>query len=163
MRRLEAESLKNCPRSSAGQSPAFLGALSNLDEFLLNPQIPTHSGTVPGTFLITNLENQDQNEDRSQDAPHPEMGPCVYQSRHSDDSDPDEAPHMVTGIKEEIRYCPHIVTGAQEEIRIRHHMVTGVQEKIRNCHHMVTRVQEEISYCSTETSSEKQKKARSTV
>ena len=53
----------------------ILGALSKLDEFLLNPQIRTHSGTVPGTFRNTNVENQEPNEDRSQDDPHPEMGP----------------------------------------------------------------------------------------
>ena len=34
----------------------ILGALSQLDEFLLNPQIRTHSGTVPGTFRNTNVE-----------------------------------------------------------------------------------------------------------
>ena len=70
-----------------------LGALSKLDEFLLNPQIRTHSGTVPGTFRNTNVENQEPNEVRSQDDPHPEVGPSVCQSRHSIDSDPDEAPH----------------------------------------------------------------------
>ena len=71
----------------------ILGALSKLDEFLLNPQLRTHSGTVPGTFRNTNVEKQEPNEDRSQDGPHPEVGPSVYQSRHSIDSDPDEAPH----------------------------------------------------------------------
>ena len=35
------------------------------------------------------------NEDRSQNDPHPEVGPSVSQSRHhSIDSDPDEAPHI---------------------------------------------------------------------
>ena len=52
----------------------ILGALSKLDEFLLNPQITTHSGTVPGTFRNTNVENQGTNEDDSQSDPHPEAG-----------------------------------------------------------------------------------------
>ena len=69
----------------------ILGALSKLDDFLLNPQIRTHSGTVPGTFWNTNVENQEPNEDRSQDDPHPEVGPSVSQSSHSIDSDTDEA------------------------------------------------------------------------
>ena len=60
----------------------ILGALSKLDEFLLNPQIRTHSGTVPGTFRNTNVENQERNEDR--------------QSSHSIDSDRDETPHTMT-------------------------------------------------------------------
>ena len=74
----------------------ILGALSELDEFLLNPQIRTHSGTVPGTFRNTNVENQEPNEHRSQDDPHPEVGPSVCQSRHSIDSDTDKAPHRFT-------------------------------------------------------------------
>ena len=56
----------------------ILGALSKLDEFLLNPRIRTR--------------NQEPNEDRSQDNRHPEVGPSLHQSRHSIDSDPDEAP-----------------------------------------------------------------------
>ena len=71
----------------------ILCAPSNLDEFLLNQQIRTHSGTVPGRSRNTNVENQEPNENRSQDDPHPEVGPSAYQSRHSNDSDPDEAPH----------------------------------------------------------------------
>ena len=71
----------------------ILGALSKLDEFLLNPQIRTHSGTVPGMFRNTNVEKQEPNGYRSQDDPHPEVGPAVYQSRHSIESDPDGAPH----------------------------------------------------------------------
>ena len=55
----------------------ILGALSKLDEIVLNPQIRTHSGTVPGTFRYTNVENQEN--------PHPEVGASVYQSRHSND------------------------------------------------------------------------------
>ena len=51
-----------------------LGALSKLGEFLLNPQITTHSETVPGTFRNTNMENQGTNEDDSQSDPHPEAG-----------------------------------------------------------------------------------------
>ena len=52
----------------------FLGALSKLDEFLLNQQIQTHSGTVSGIFRSTNVENQGTNEDDSQSDPHPEVG-----------------------------------------------------------------------------------------
>ena len=52
----------------------ILGGLSKLGEFLLNQQITTHSGTVPGTFRNTNVENQGTNEDDSQSDPHPEAG-----------------------------------------------------------------------------------------
>ena len=70
-----------------------LGALPKLDEFPLNPHIRTHSGTVPGAFRNTNLENREPNEDHSQVDPHPEVGPSVCQSRYSIDLDTDEAPH----------------------------------------------------------------------
>ena len=73
----------------------ILGVLSKLDDFLLNTQIRTHSGTVTGTFQNTSVETQEPNEDRSQDDPHPEVGPSVCQSRHSIDSDTDEAPHTI--------------------------------------------------------------------
>ena len=56
----------------------ILGALSNLGKFLLNPQIRTLSGTVPGTSRNTDVENQEPNGDRSQDDPHPEVESSVY-------------------------------------------------------------------------------------
>ena len=52
----------------------ILGALSKLEEFLLNQQIRTHSGTVPETFRNTNVDNQGTNEDDSMSDPHPEVG-----------------------------------------------------------------------------------------
>ena len=62
------------------------------------------------------MENQDPNEDRSQDDHHPRVGPSVYLFRHSNDSDSDGAPHMVTGIQERIPYCaPGSSSGRQQE------------------------------------------------
>ena len=43
----------------------ILGAPSKLNKFLLNPQIRTHSKTVPGSFRNRNVENQGTNEDDS--------------------------------------------------------------------------------------------------
>ena len=65
----------------------ILGALSKLDEFLLNQQIQTHSGTVPGTFRNTNVENQGTNEDDSQSNPHPEAG--IFRSQITQNSGPE--------------------------------------------------------------------------
>ena len=86
------------------------------------------------SFRNTKVENKEPNEDRSQDDRHPDLGPSVYQSRHSKESDPDEAPHRLTRVQGEIRYRPHMVTGSRDE----------------------------IPYCSPETSSGKPKKACST-
>ena len=65
----------------------ILGALSKLDEFLLNQQIQTHSGTVPGTFRNTNVENQGTNEDDSQSDLHPEAG--IFRSQITQNSGPE--------------------------------------------------------------------------
>ena len=61
----------------------ILGALSRLDEFLLNQQVRTHSGTVPETFRNTNVDNQGTNEDDSQSDHHPEAGPFRSQTTQS--------------------------------------------------------------------------------
>ena len=94
----------------------ILGALSKLDEFLLNPQLRTHSGTVPGTIRNSNVKNQGTNEDDSQSDPHPEVGPSVCQPRHSIESDIDEAPVMVTGVSEETHKAPDMVIGVTDGI-----------------------------------------------
>ena len=119
-----------------------MGALSKLDEFLLNQQIRTHSGTVPETFRNTNVDNQGTNEDDSQSDPHPEAG--LFRSQTTQNSGPEVGPYMVTGVIEETHNGPYMVTGATE----RHDMVTGVtEEEVRNCPDIVTRVQKE-SICS---------------
>ena len=133
----------------------ILGALSKLDEFLLNQQIRTHYGTVPETFRNTNVDNQGTNEDNSQSDPHPEEG--LFRSQTTQNSGPEVGPYMVTGvIKEtrngpdmvtgatgEIRQCPDMVTGVIKETRNRPYMVTGATEQTRNSPYMVTRVIEE--------------------
>ena len=85
----------------------ILGALSKLDEFLLNQQIRTHSETVPGTFRNTHMENQGTNEDDSQSDPHPEVGPSVCQSRHSIDPDTERNHNTMTGVIEQTTKDPH--------------------------------------------------------
>ena len=92
-REIEGRVIKKLFQEFSRTEFRIFGALSNLDEFLLNPQIRTHSGTVPGTFRNSNVENQESNEDISQVDLHPQVGSFVYQSHHSNYSDADEAPH----------------------------------------------------------------------
>ena len=115
----------------------ILGALSKLDEFLLNPQVRTCS-VFQGASRNPNSESREIHGDRSSNDPYPEGG---YFPHHSGQPNSSEA-DMVTET------YPHMVTRATEEI----------------CHnpHMMTATQEEIPYCSPTTSSGKQKKARST-
>ena len=72
---------------------SILGSLSKLDEFLLNPQVRTFSGTVPGTFRSAYVENQEPSGDRSQNDPHPEMVFSACRASNLTDSDPDETSH----------------------------------------------------------------------
>ena len=53
----------------------ILGALARLDDFLMNPLLPGHSGTTPEPTRNTSHNNQGTNEDGSQNDPHPEAGP----------------------------------------------------------------------------------------
>ena len=71
---VEGRVTKKLSQEFSRTEPRILGALSKLDEFLLNQQITTHSGTFPGTFRNTNVENQGTIEDDSQSDPHPEAG-----------------------------------------------------------------------------------------
>ena len=73
----------------------ILGALSKLNEFLLNPQIRTFSGTTPKTFPNTDVENQEPSGDRSQKDPHPEMEFSACHASNLTDSDPDETSHRI--------------------------------------------------------------------
>ena len=58
----------------------ILGALSKIDEFLLNPQVRTCSVAVPGTSRNGNSGNRKTIGDRSSDGPRPEARSF---SRHS--------------------------------------------------------------------------------
>ena len=72
----------------------ILGALSNLDEFLLNQQIRMHTGTVLETFRNTNLENQGTNEDDSMSDPHAEAG--LFCSQTTQNSGQEVGPYKDT-------------------------------------------------------------------
>ena len=58
----------------------ILGAQSMLDEFLLNLQACVYSGPVPESSQNSNGENQETNEDRSLNDPHPQVGVFLSQS-----------------------------------------------------------------------------------
>ena len=88
----------------------ILGALSKLDDFLLNPQVRTCSVAAPGPSRSSNLENQGTNEDRPSDDPGPEV------EFSSPISGTETDPHMVTGVTREIRQHPHMTIQTQEEI-----------------------------------------------
>ena len=160
---IEGRVTKKLSQDFSRTDSRILGALSKLYEFLLNLQIRTHSGTVPGTFRNTNVENQGTNVDDSQSDPHPDAD--LFRSQNTQNSGPEVARNMmVTGVIKEVprdmvtgvlKEVPRdMVTGFIQEVPSdmvtgateRHDMVTGVTGEIRQYPHMVTRVQEEIRY-----------------
>ena len=70
---IEGRVTKKLSKEFSRTESRILGALSKLDEFLLNPQVRTCSVAVPGTSRSSNLENQGTNEDRPTDDPGPEV------------------------------------------------------------------------------------------
>ena len=68
----------------------ILGTLSKLDEFPLNPQTWTLSGTIPRTSRNNDLENREPTGDRSQSDPHPEVEFFTRRTNNLTDSNPEE-------------------------------------------------------------------------
>ena len=74
----------------------ILGALSKLDEFLLNPQVRTYSVAAHGTSRNSNSENRETHGDRSSDDPYPEVG---YSPHHSGQLNIPEAETRIRWLK----------------------------------------------------------------
>ena len=139
---LERRVTKKLSKEFSKTESRILGALSKLDEFLLNPQVRTCSVAVQGTSRNANSGNRETHGDRSADDLYPEVGFFPHQSGQLNSPETETNSHMVT------ENYPYMVTGGPEEIRHKTHMMTATQEEIPNC--------------SPTTSSGKQKKARST-
>ena len=71
----------------------ILGALSKLDEFLLNPQVRTCSVAVPGKSRNNNSENRETTGDRSSDDPYPEVGYFFHHAGHLNSPETENNPH----------------------------------------------------------------------
>ena len=89
---MKAGSLKKLSQEPTRTESRILGALSKIDEFPLNPQIRTLSGTVPGTFRIIVVENQEPSGDRSQNDAYPEVDVFACRTSNLIDS-PEETSH----------------------------------------------------------------------
>ena len=91
----------------------IFGALAQLDDFLMNPLLPGHSGATPEPTRNTSHNNQGTNEDGSQNDPHPEAGPFHGQTTRKVSLEEDH--DMVTGATEQIVNC-HDMAGIHEEV-----------------------------------------------
>ena len=71
--KIEGRVTKGLSKEFSRTENRILGAL--LDDFLMNPLLPGHSGTTPEPTRNTSHNNQRTNEDGFQNDPHPEAGP----------------------------------------------------------------------------------------
>ena len=71
---IEGRVTKRLSKEFSRTENRILGALARLDDFLMNPLLPGHSGTTPEPTRNTSHNNQGTNEDGSQNDPHPEAG-----------------------------------------------------------------------------------------
>ena len=101
---VEGRVTKKLSKEFSKTESRILGALSKLDEFLLNPQVRTCSVAVQGTSRNANSENRETHGDRSSDDPYPEVGYFPHHSGQLDSPETETNSHMVT------ENYPHRVT-----------------------------------------------------
>ena len=89
---IEGRVTKKLSKEFSRTEPRILGALSKLDEFLLNPQVRTCSLAVPGTSRNDDLENREPSGDRSLNDPCPEVVFSSHQSGNPNGSEVEECP-----------------------------------------------------------------------
>ena len=103
---IEGRVTKKLSQEFSRTESRILGALSKLDEFLLNQQITTHSGTVPGKLRNTNVENQGTNEHDSQSDPQPEAS--IFRGQTTQNFGPKDCRDTLVGVFFHFvfRFCP---------------------------------------------------------
>ena len=93
---IEGRVPNNLSKEFSETESRILGALSKLDEFLLNPQVRTCSIAVQGTSRNANLENREIHGDRSSEDPYPEVGYFPHHSGQINSPETETNSHMVT-------------------------------------------------------------------
>ena len=134
---IEGRVTKRLSKEFSRTENRILGVLARLDDFLMNPLLPGHSGTTPEPTRNASHNNQGTNEDDSQNDPHPEAS--LFHGQSEQNSGTERGYDMVTRATEQIRNRHNMVTAAQTESLSGHDMVTGATETNRNRHDMVTR------------------------
>ena len=94
---IEGRVTKKLSKEISRTESHILGALSKLDEFLLNPQVRTCSVAVPRTSRNSNSENREPTGDRSLNDPCPEAAFSSHHSGNLNGSELEETRHN--------RYC----------------------------------------------------------
>ena len=96
---IEGRVTKKMSQDISRTESRILSVLSKFDESLLNPQVRTCSGTVPGLSRNNYFENREPSGDRSQNDPYPEVELSVRLASNSADSDQEETSHKYSHSK----------------------------------------------------------------
>ena len=89
----EGRVIKKLSKEFSRTESRILGALSKLDNFLLNPQVRTYSVAVPGTSRNSNSENREPTGDRSLDDPYPQVRDSFHHSGNPNTPEVEDYPH----------------------------------------------------------------------
>ena len=92
---IEGRVTKELSKEFSRTESRILGALSKLDDFLLNPQVRTCSVAVPGTSGNSNSENREPTGDRSLDDPCPEVRYSSHHSGNPNSPEVEDYPHSI--------------------------------------------------------------------
>ena len=90
---IEGRGIKKISKEFSRTESRILGALSKLDEFLLNPQVRTCSVAVPGTSRNNDSENREPTGDRFSGDFCPGAVFSIYHSSNLNDPEQEETHH----------------------------------------------------------------------
>ena len=93
---IEGRVTKKLSKESSKTESRIFGALSKLDEFLLNSQVRTCFVAVQGTSRNANSENRETHGGRYSDDPYPEVGCFPHHSGRLSSPEAATNSHMVT-------------------------------------------------------------------
>ena len=93
--KIEGRFTKKLSKEFSRTESRNLGALSNLDDFFLNPQVRPCSVAVPGTSRNNDSENRKPSGDRSLGNSCPEAVFSTYRSSNLNDSEQEETHHTI--------------------------------------------------------------------
>ena len=110
---IEGRVTKRLSKEFINTENRLLGALARLDDFLMNPLLPGHSGTFPEPSRHALNTSRGKNEHDSQNDPRPEAG--LFHGQMTQNSGPEDRHGMVTGATEQISNC-HNMTGIHQEV-----------------------------------------------
>ena len=89
---IEGRVTKRLSKEFSRTENRILGALARLDDFLMNPLLPRHSGTTPEPSRTALNTSQGTNEDDSQTDPRPEAG--LFHGQITQNSGPEDRHHI---------------------------------------------------------------------